>query len=77
MSKPKPTADMWEQLEALNATMGHAARPGPEWFTLGEYADRMKITRPIASHRIRMLVNQGKLERNVGPQRPLYFRLKR
>lgn len=58
MSKPKPPADLWEQLDALRAK---EQRP-PNTFTAPEYAKRYGIPESTARHAVRQLVKAGTAE---------------
>lgn len=71
--KPKPPANLWEQVDALNESIHHK-RPGPEWFTASEYKQHYGLISG-ASERLYRMVQKGQLEISKG--RPSYFRVKR
>jgi hypothetical protein len=57
--KPKPPADLWDKMDALNKTNGYT--PCDVGFTVTEYADRYGFTNGIARNRLKSMSERGQL----------------
>ena len=78
LNKPQPPANLWQRLNALaeQCKVELHPRPGPEWFTIAEYAAAIDRHQRTARGRLTKLLAAGRLERVRGKGTGYYFRLK-
>ena len=60
---PKVAAAIAKAREAYLATLKNPIRPGPDWFSVSEYAESEKMSHRPAGQRLRKMNEAGLLER--------------
>ena len=77
--RPEPPADLWDQLEALNAEASRKEQPRrpADSFTTKEYADKFGVSEPTAGRRIRKMIAGGDVQRHGASAQVFYTIIKK
>jgi hypothetical protein len=75
LNLPQVPENLWDEVAKVSEQV-ISSRPGPEWFTSGEYGAKFSLPSSTAISRLERLWSRGLVERrNTG--RPRYYRVKR
>ena len=72
--RPEPPADLWDQLEALNAEASRKEQPRrpADSFTTKEYGEKFNVSDATALRRIRKMIAAGQVQREEHGSKAFY-----